>query len=449
MGLEMTATRFIAPTFGNTVYTWGIIISIFLIGSSIGYVLGGHVADKKSGRTISLLLYLFSIVMISLVPFIKNIAFPFIEVLPSVIGTSIGVFLLYFIPNFLLSMMVPILMKEGLEKEMNGKQIGNLHTASAIGSVLGTLITTFLFIPKGHINNTILVLGVLLYAAYLLYYFKDTPIHKILLWLPIPFLLIPLLPNQNLITDELYHHTSLYNDIHIYETTQGNDVLRYMTFGNKTTIQGMMKVDEPNELVVSYTQSIYEATKHYAPKSKNVFMIGHGIGTLTKRYEQDKKGIVVAELDETVLDVSKKYFEYNGDSVVIGDGRKVLQEQIDSYDVIVLDAFRNTSHIPFHLVTKEFFLLTKEKLNEEGILLINAIGTPKEDEVLASLNTTLQQVYPYVYALGTSNENERQNILYLASSKHLDVTQMEGLRKMKLPNGIIIFDDDTKLKELN
>lgn len=42
MGLEMTATRLIAPTFGNAVYTWGIIISVFLIGSSGGDITGGY-----------------------------------------------------------------------------------------------------------------------------------------------------------------------------------------------------------------------------------------------------------------------------------------------------------------------------------------------------------------------------------------------------------------------
>ena len=43
MGLEMTATRLIAPTFGNTVYTWGIVISVFLVASSVGYMVGGYI----------------------------------------------------------------------------------------------------------------------------------------------------------------------------------------------------------------------------------------------------------------------------------------------------------------------------------------------------------------------------------------------------------------------
>lgn len=73
MGLEMTATRFIAPSFGNTVYTWGIIISIFLIGSSIGYMVGGVIGDKSSSNKIMHFFYIFGIFTIALIPMIKEL----------------------------------------------------------------------------------------------------------------------------------------------------------------------------------------------------------------------------------------------------------------------------------------------------------------------------------------------------------------------------------------
>jgi len=36
MGLEIAAVRIITPYFGNSVYTWGSIITVFLMGSSVG-----------------------------------------------------------------------------------------------------------------------------------------------------------------------------------------------------------------------------------------------------------------------------------------------------------------------------------------------------------------------------------------------------------------------------
>ena len=47
MALEILSIRILAPTFGNSVYTWGSIISVFLAAMSLGYVLGGRLVDRS------------------------------------------------------------------------------------------------------------------------------------------------------------------------------------------------------------------------------------------------------------------------------------------------------------------------------------------------------------------------------------------------------------------
>ena len=46
MALEILASRFLAPHFGNSVYVWGSLISVFLGALSIGYSWGGRIADR-------------------------------------------------------------------------------------------------------------------------------------------------------------------------------------------------------------------------------------------------------------------------------------------------------------------------------------------------------------------------------------------------------------------
>jgi hypothetical protein len=41
MALEMLIGRTLIPYLGGTIYTWGALISVFLIGMTIGYVIGG------------------------------------------------------------------------------------------------------------------------------------------------------------------------------------------------------------------------------------------------------------------------------------------------------------------------------------------------------------------------------------------------------------------------
>lgn len=103
-------------------------------------------------------------------------------------------------------------------------------------------------------------------------------------------------------------------------------------------------------------------------------MIGHGIGTLTQKFEKNGKKVKVAEIDKQILEVTREYFGYEGDSVEIGDGRRILSKQLNKFDVMVLDTYNNIEQIPFHLISKEFFTLTSDKLDENGLLLVNAIG---------------------------------------------------------------------------
>src|ERR1051326_6570487 len=47
MGLELVAFRLYAPYFGYSIYVWGSMISVVMLALSMGYVLGGWVADRS------------------------------------------------------------------------------------------------------------------------------------------------------------------------------------------------------------------------------------------------------------------------------------------------------------------------------------------------------------------------------------------------------------------
>ena len=46
MGLEIVGSRILAPYFGNSVFVWGSLISLFLIALSVGYYIGGGLSDR-------------------------------------------------------------------------------------------------------------------------------------------------------------------------------------------------------------------------------------------------------------------------------------------------------------------------------------------------------------------------------------------------------------------
>src|SRR3712207_6567831 len=46
LGLEIAASRVVAPYFGSSLFVWGALIGVVLTGLSLGYAAGGALADR-------------------------------------------------------------------------------------------------------------------------------------------------------------------------------------------------------------------------------------------------------------------------------------------------------------------------------------------------------------------------------------------------------------------
>jgi spermidine synthase len=111
------------------------------------------------------------------------------------------------------------------------------------------------------------------------------------------------------------------------------------------------------------------------------------------------------EIDPEVVDVARKYFAFTPDAndrVIVGDGRRELERQVDGADVIVVDAYYSDS-LPFHLVTKEFDALCAKKLGPGGALAVNFGGdlTGTRNQLFWAAVKTLGEVFPRVYVFSS------------------------------------------------
>lgn len=115
--------------------------------------------------------------------------------------------------------------------------------------------------------------------------------------------------------------------------------------------------------------------------------------------------IDVVEIDPDVRDVAIKFFGFKEDrrlQVFIEDGRIFLRRSNNKYDLIMMDAYTATKYglsVPFHLATKEFFELVKERLTDNGILAYNLIGQLEGRAARSTLSfiKTVSSVFPSVY----------------------------------------------------
>ena len=70
MGLEIVGSRILAPYFGNSIFVWGSLISVVLAALSLGYWLGGMVADRWPRLSVLGVLIAVPGIMIALLPFV-------------------------------------------------------------------------------------------------------------------------------------------------------------------------------------------------------------------------------------------------------------------------------------------------------------------------------------------------------------------------------------------
>jgi|GEM_PF-301678 len=207
-------------------------------------------------------------------------------------------------------------------------------------------------------------------------------------------------------------------------------------------VQGAIDLRAPERIVFEYPRALIHLMTHNRPAFASAFLIGHGIGTMPAYFAERR--IKVAEISAEVLELSRRFFGYKGDQVLVGDGRCLLQaEPEQSCDYIVLDAF-TAKGTPLHLLSEPFFQMTRGKLDPEGAILLNLAASGENDRLLGAVASTLREAYDCVqaFALPAAAAGRVRNVLLAASARPLryKARQMAGFAEIAAGQGHIIQD---------
>lgn len=165
MALEIMGGRLLQPVFGSSIDVWAAIITVFILSLSIGYVVGGRIADKaKTNQVLGWILLAAGACYLVIPP----VALPFMEAIPESIKTArwgvlVAALVLFLLPSMLLGMISPILVKlVFLGAERVGRTTGTLYAIGSFGNVLGILVSNYVLLQYVDLNHNILVMGVVL-----------------------------------------------------------------------------------------------------------------------------------------------------------------------------------------------------------------------------------------------------------------------------------------------
>ncbi|MCP4177604.1 MAG: MFS transporter [bacterium] len=168
MGYEILGSRILAPYFGSSVYVWGAIISVFMLGLSIGYPIGGAMADKR-GKVVDIAWTLLcSIIFIFAVSFIGRTVCQYFSNIDLNIRYSalLVSMILFLFPCICLGIISPYLVKLATNSQNKvGRRVGSIYCVSTIGSIIGTLFVSFYLITLIGTSNGVRILCIPLLLA--------------------------------------------------------------------------------------------------------------------------------------------------------------------------------------------------------------------------------------------------------------------------------------------
>jgi len=414
LGVEFGASRLLAPYFGTSLYVWGVLIGLILLYLSAGYVIGGRLADRHPRDDVLYQITAWAGLWIGVIPLVS---YPILLASQQgfrelsvglVAGTLLAVVLLFAVPVTLLGCVSPFAIRLLLtDVSTGGNTAGRVYALSTVGSILGTFLPVFWFIPTYGTRPTIeaFALALVGISALALWprrrLYASFAVSVILAWIFLPSGIKP--PEVGTL---LYEKESAYNYIQVVQVGTTTELI----LNEGQAIHSVY--DSRTDLTHGYWDYLlladaFRSAQSTAAAPRSVVFLGLAAGTAARQYRLaygDQVDITGVEIDPEILAAGHRYFHLDEARAheVVADARYWLDTQAGHYDVVVLDAYRQP-YIPFHLTTKEFFQQVRSHLSGDGVVAVNVGRTATDYRLVDALASTMSAVFPSVLLLDDPN----------------------------------------------
>ena len=292
MSFEMLGSRYLNPYFGSGIYTWASLISTVLAALCVGYFIGGIAADRYPSAGLLGASVLVGSAYILVLPAFSETLMEFVlGALDDVkAGSLAAAFAILFFPVTFLGMYSPFGIRLLLHSaQSSGRVSGTVYGISTLGSIVGTLGTTFILIPAIGTRAITLALGI---AGILsgLALIAAPRLRRGALLLALAMLAVPDARAAELIDaairadmlkradGRIAHIETEYNDIFV--SKRRDELTMSFQLKGYDYTESVANLADPDDLPVRYTQTMTLAVV-YPPQVRNVLMIGLGGGSIS------------------------------------------------------------------------------------------------------------------------------------------------------------------------
>jgi spermidine synthase len=394
---EICASRLLAPYFGASTVVWANVIGLILVALSIGYWLGGKIADRRPHPNVLGGLILAAAALTAVVPFAAQ---PFLDLTVqgldnvsagAVVGSFLGSLVLFAPPVVLLGTVAPFAIRLAVtDLSVAGAVSGRLYALSTVGSIFGVFLPAIVTIELVGVQRTLVGTAILVALGGSLLLRRR--------WLAAPVALAAVLAVPvgivKPVAGLLYEKESQYQFVQVVQKGAVRDL--YLNEGIAVHSEW-----RPHSVLTGDEWDMFLTVPPLLRRPvRSVAILGNAGGTTARAYGvfYPSARIDGVELDPAVTAAARRYMglgRIRRLHVITADARPFLLHTHDRFDLILVDAYRQP-YVPFYLATQQFFRLVRSRLRPGGIVALNVATVPGDHRLAGGIAGTLRTEFPQV-----------------------------------------------------
>ena len=403
---QVAWNRILSLLLGSSIYAFSLILTTFILGLALGTVVFSRRVNKFKNPLVvfGLLQVGIGVSALVMIPLFENI--PFINrwiyqnwsmEFTSIQGSIfLVIFCFLFVPTFFMGAQFPIVIRLVVQKlDTLGHSIGKVYASNTVGTIIGSFLAGFVFIPWFGVQDTILIaVGLnLVVGTALLVFSSDLSLNSKIYVLPTVLVVCFLYGSSMKSWDKSIISSGSYMPYRIGDLSEAEKKTNKILFfkeGTHTTVTTELSVsgniflrvngktdaslamDMRTQLLSGYLPMFL----HENPES--VLVIGQGSGITLGAVEQFPiKSVDLVEISSAVIEGSRYFDPFNHNAlsdnrlkIILADGRNHVALAERKYDVIISEPSNPWISGVGALFTDNFFKLMKQRLNPGGVACI-------------------------------------------------------------------------------
>jgi spermidine synthase len=465
LGAEVIWTRLLSLHFGGTVYTFALILAVFLVGLGIGSTVGASLARTSTRpRTALGWCQLLVCAAMAWAAYQLTESMPYWPINPSLATSPWYTMQLDFVrclwvvlPGAILwGASFPLALAAVASTEHDAARLaGGVYAANTVGAIVGSLATSFVLVPwigSSHAEQALIIVSALSALLMLEPAYTGASEGKARFSLAGTGVLAVAMVTAGLLARSVHPLLGLLVAYGRYSATRvGQADIIYVGEGVNASVAvselsngvrnyhnaGKVQASsEPQDMRLQ--RMLGHLTTLVPTQAKKVLVIGCGAGVTAGAVSIDPavEHETIAEIEPLVPRVVSTYFAEHNFNVVnnpkvhvrIDDARHFVEATKETFDAVTSDPLDPWVKGAAMLYTAEFFDMVKKHLNPGGVVTLFVQLYESNTEAVKSEIGTFLEAFPDGIVWGNTNEGRGYDLVLLGQMQptRIDVDAVEA-----------------------